>query len=902
MLTELWSEIRYRLRAVFRRSALERELDDELRFHLEREAEKYVAQGVPRDEALRRARLAFGGVESIKEDARDSRGVLLFEHLMQDARYALRGLRARPLFSGVVIATLALGVGVNTAMFGVLDRLLFRAPQHMIDPATANRVFVEWAGSDGKRRFDRSLSYPTYTDFTKWSRSMSEFAAFAYRRMAVGEGDDTRNLAIGIVSASYFDFFSAKPILGRFFTREEDTPPAGAAVAVLGNAFWQSRYAGRRDVLGTTLRIGKATYRVIGVAPKGFDGVSDQRSPIAFIPVTAHAATNDAKFYTDYGWTWLEILARRRPGVSVTEANADLTNAYIRSWNANRAVESGLDRVESAKPIAVAAPLQLARGPMAGPDTKVASWIGGVAFVVLLIACANVANLLLARALRRRREIAVRRAIGGTSRRLVQQILTETLMLAFLGSIAGLAAAQMVSGSLRRLLVATNDEWPVAADGRTVLFATALTLITALLAGLLPALHAGRGDLAGALKAGTRDPAYRQSRIRTTLLVFQTALSVVLLVGAGLFVRSLREVRSLPLGYDIDHILYVETAMRGVKLDSIEGLALAKRLLDDSRAQPGVAGATLTVSVPFYSSEGHGMWVEGLDSVTKLGRFQLQSGSPEYFATLGTRILRGRPYTAEDRAGTPRVAVVSEGMAKALWNGADPIGKCFRIAKPASPCITVVGVAENTKSRSITADGEFMYYLPIDQYIEHLGSPGMLSLYVRVESRPEDRVESLRASLQRDMPGPSYLTVMPFHLIVDPMTRSWTSGARMFLAFGALALLLAAVGLYAVIAFAVVQRTQELGVRIALGAQSGDVLRLVVGEGVRVTIGGLIVGGVIALLAGNGIGDLLFHVSPKDPVVYVVVSVTLLVVGILASALPAARATRVDPNDALRAE
>jgi putative ABC transport system permease protein len=498
--------------------------------------------------------------------------------------------------------------------------------------------------------------------------------------------------------------------------------------------------------------------------------------------------------------------------------------------------------------------------------------------------------------------MAVRRAIGGTSHRLVQQILTETLVLAMFGSAAGLAAAQIASGSLRRLLVATNDEWSVATDGRTIAFAAGITLITALFTGLLPALHAGRGDLAGSLKAGTREGAYRQSRMRTTLLLLQTALSVVLLVGAGLFVRSLREVRSLPMGYDLEHLTYVETAMRGVKLDSIQGQVLADRLLAETRATPGVANAALIASVPFWSNEGHGMYVDGIDSTSKLGRFQLQAGTPEYFATTGTRILRGRPFTSDDRAGTPRVAVVSEGMAKVLWRNDDPIGKCFRIAKRTSPCITVIGVAENTKARSITGDNEFMYYLPMAQYLEHIGQPVMLAFFARVNGRPENFVEPLRSALQRVMPPPSYLTVRPFHDIVDPTMQSWTSGARMFLAFGALALTLAAIGLYAVIAFAVAQRTQELGVRIALGARSRDVLRLVIGEGLRVTIIGIVIGAGIALIAGKGLGDLLYKVSPRDPVVFIAVALTLVVVGILATVIPAARATRVDPNVALRAD
>jgi len=902
VLSEFWSELRYRLRAVVRRDTVEQELDDELRYHVERETEKYVRAGVPPDEARRRARLAFGGVSRIKDDARDSRGVTILEQVTQDVRYALRGLRTRPVFTAVVIATLGLGVGVNAAMFGILDRTLFRPPRYLVDPATVNRVYVEWPESDGRRTVDRSVEYPRYADFARWNRSLSQVAAFGYRAIGVGEGQDTKSLQVGVVSASFFDFFDAKPLLGRFFGTSEDTPPAGAPVAVLAFGYWQSRYAGRRDMLGAPIKIGPGTYTIVGVAPPGFEGVSDYHSPVAFIPATAFGASMRPNYYKRYNWNYLELLVRRNPGVSVDAATADLTNTYRQSWNAERAINPSTPSPDVVHPTALAGPIQLARGPMAGPDTKVVVWIGGVAFVVLLIACANVANLLLARALRRGREMAVRRAIGGTPGRLVRQLLTETLVLAVLGTVAGLFGAQLTAGGLRKLLVDTNDSWPVVADARTVLFAVALTLIMAALAGILPALHASHGDPAGSLKAGTRAGAYRQSRTRTTLLVFQTALSVVLLVGAGLFVRSLQQVRAVPLGYDVEPLVYVGTEMRGVKLNAAEHGALVDRLLAESRAVPGIATATFVLSPPFLGSERHTLYVAGIDSVRKLGRFMMQAGSPEYFATTGTRILRGRNLSAGDRGGTPSVAVVSQSMGKVLWKGDDPIGKCFRIESDTLPCTTVVGVAEDIRTRDITVGGEFMYYLPIAQYVANFGRSEGLELFVRVRGRADDYVESLRARLQRVMPGASYVTAMPFHEAVDPAMRSWKSGAQMFVAFGAVALTLAAIGLYAVIAFAVAQRTQELGVRIALGAQAADVLRLVVGEGVRVTLSGVAIGAAIALVAGRRISTLLFNESPVDPFVYGMVAATMILVGILASAIPASRAARVDPNVALRTD
>jgi predicted permease len=902
MFIESWNDLRFRLRALFRRADVERELSDELRFHIEREAEKLERRGMSREAAVRAATIAFGGMDRFKEASRDARGVTWIEHVSRDVKYAVRGMRNRPAFTAVVVATLGLGVGVNAAMFGVVDRVLFRAPRYLIDPGSVNRVYYAFTNAQGQRTFERALEYKRYQDFARTSRSITQAAAFGYRSMAVGDGEATQARVVAIASATYFDFFSARPVLGRFYTAQEDSLPAGAGVTVIGYGFWQTEYAGARDVLGKSIRLGTRLYTIIGVAPSGFEGASDGRVPIAFMPLTTFAASVAPDFYRDYGWSWLDVIVRRKPGVSPTDASADLTNAYGKSWEGERNTTGDVPPADASRPEVKVGPLQLARGPMAGPEARVLALIGVVALIVLLIACANVANLLLARALRRRRELAVRRAIGGTRARLVQQLLTEMAVLAMCGTLAGLLGARLAAGTFQRMLVASADDWSVVSDGRTLVFAVALTIATAILAGILPALDAGRGDLAGSLKAGTREDGYRQSRSRSILLVTQTALSVVLLVGAGLFVRSLQAVRALRLGYDADRIAYVEGSMRGVKLPRGRQLALANDLLQTARAAPGVDDATLVVSVPFYSSEGRSLFVAGIDSVRKLGRFALQAGSTDYFATAGTRILRGRGFSADDRADAPRIAVVSEAMAKVLWRNQDALGKCFRISSDTMPCTTVVGIAENITSRELkSAEGDFTYYLPMAQYTASFDPP-MLAMFVRVRGRPSEVSGALRSRLQPLMPPPAVLRTLPLQEIIDPETRAWTSGATMFLAFGTLALALAGVGLYAVMAFAVAQRNREIGVRIALGAESRDVVRLVVGEGVRVTVVGVIVGVGLATAGAGRIAALLFNESPRDPTVYVTVAGALLAVGILASAIPAARAARVDPNVALRDE
>ncbi|MDQ3950618.1 MAG: ABC transporter permease, partial [Gemmatimonadota bacterium] len=455
MLGELWGDLRYRLRALVRRDAMERELDAELRFHIEREAEKYERLGVPPEEALRRARLAFGGIERVKEDSRDARGIVLLETLLQDVRYAIRGLRAKPGFTAGIVLTLGLGIGANAAMFGIVDRLLFRTPTYLRDADHVHRVYVTWTES-GTERTERNLQFAVYRDFVRWTRHFSSFAAFQTRSLAVGEGEDARERPVTLASASYFDFFEVRPALGRFFTTREDSVPVGSPVVVLGYAYWQSEFGGQSDVLGRQLRVGRTLCTIIGVAPEHFTGMADQGVPALYIPITTFAwALRERDYSSNYNWSWLELIARRRPGVSTAAANADLTAAYRRSWLAAAALSPGFD-VSTGRPRATVGPVQLARGPQAGRDAKVVTWVSGVALIVLLIACANVANLLLARAVKRRREIALRLALGVSRGRLIRQLLTESLVLAMLGGALGLLIAQWGGASLRALFLPPN--------------------------------------------------------------------------------------------------------------------------------------------------------------------------------------------------------------------------------------------------------------------------------------------------------------------------------------------------------------------------------------------------------------------------------------------------------------
>jgi len=897
MLSELWSDVRYRLRAVFRRGTVEHEMDDELRYHVDREADKYERLGLTRAEALRRARIAFGGVDRAKEESRDARGLVLLETTLQDLRYALRGLRAKPTFTVGIVLTLGLGIGANAAMFGIIDRLLFRSPPYLRDVEHVHRVYLTWV-SDKTDRTERQMQFPRYLDFARWTHDFSSIAAFATWRPAVGDGDAARERPVTAASASYFDLFDARPVLGRFFTTFDDSVPRGAPVAVLGYAFWQSEFGGRADILGNQIRIGRTLCTIIGVAPEQFTGVSDQGVPAIYVPITTFAWDLRARDYSRlYSWSWIELVVRRKTDVGVAAANADLTTAFRRSWT-TQAEEMGRPAaLDVYRPRATLAPVQLQRGPQAGPEGKVMAWVSGVALIVLLIACANVANLLLSRALARRREIALRLALGVSRGRLIRQLLTETMVLATLGGILGLVVAQWGSGVLGASFLPADFPSGVLTDRRTLVVALVASVMTALATGIAPSMYALRSEASQTLGAGAREAGARRSRTRTTLLVLQATLSVVLLVGAGLFVRSLQRVRAMRLGYDVKPLLIVSVNRRGATLTDTERLALEGRLVYEARTTPGVVSATPIASVPFWANEALPIYVSGVDSVSSRGQFYLQAGNTEYFKTMGTRILRGRAFDARDDAHSPLVVVVSEGMAHALWPGADPLGKCLRISSETAPCTTVIGMAEDMRLRSLTAEREHTYYLPMTQYAQPTGM-----LFVRVAGAAADRSDLVRRQLQRLMPGAGYVTAQPFESIVDPTMQSWRFGATMFVAFGALALALAGVGLYGVIAYGVAQRRQEIGVRIALGARSGHIVRLVVGSGLRLVVTGVVLGSVIALVAGHWMTTLLFQESPRDPAVYLAVASTLVVVALVATAAPAIGASRLDPNVALRAD
>src|SRR5687768_11572015 len=593
-------------------SGVERAVDDELRFHFDMTVKELVAGGMSEADARREAERRFGDVGLVRDRLAQidwqrvgqEKRAEWWSDFWQDLRYALRGVRRQPGFATIIVLALALGIGANATMFGIVDRLLFRPPAFLIAPERTHHVYFQRV-VDGEVFTGNSAQYQRLLDITAAATTAEVIGAFSTRRVAVGTGDDTRELALGAMSASMWQMFSARPVIGRFFTAEEDRHGSEARVVVLSYGYWQSKYAGSDSVVGRAMQIGPSMYTIIGVAPEGF-AATLMLTPSAFLPIAVSAVDGFGEMWkryrTTYNITWLEMFVRGKPGVPVEALTADLTRAYQRSYERQIEVQPRTTPMAIAQPRVVLYPVFEERGPSPSADTRVATWLFGVAVIVLLIACANVGNLLLGRALRRHREIAVRLALGVSRARLARQLLTESLLLAVIGATAGLFVAQW-GGQLLRSTLMPQVEWQSAiADLRILLFASATALIAGVLAGIAPILQSRRTDVASALKAGVREGYAHRSLLRMSLLVVQAALSVILLVGAGLFVRSLQGVSAVDPGYDVDRIVWIEPHLRGTTLDSARLKALQLELVDRVRQQPGVEDASLALTVPFSAT------------------------------------------------------------------------------------------------------------------------------------------------------------------------------------------------------------------------------------------------------------------------------------------------------------
>ncbi|MGE0353693.1 MAG: ABC transporter permease [Gemmatimonadales bacterium] len=809
------------------------------------------------------------------------RAAMAFDTIIQDARYAWRSLRKSPVLSLAAILTLGLGIGANAAMFGVVDAIFFRPPPHVVEP---DRV-VRLQSTPGTLR-----NYPRITDLRENARSFSAVAAyFGPRAMSLGQGEAARQVQVELVTAGFFPLLGVQPARGRFFTEQEDLPGGAANVAVVSDEFWKRQLAGTPEILGRTLRVGRSIYVVIGVAPPGFAGVDLQR-PDIWLPMSAAAAeiVFDGAL-TCENCSWLQPIARLAPGVTPGQAGSEATVRFRRH---------PVQRNDSLTTVAVAGLNQtLGRDAQRGAD--LAGWLAAACAIVLLIACVNVANLLLALATQRRREMALRSALGSTRGRLVRQLYVESALLAFLGGVAALLAT-LWAGPVLRAALLPQATTTGGVDARVLMFTSLAAALTTFMAGLVPAFYARIPDLTSALKARTREDTIQGSLVRTGLLVGQVALTLVLLTGAGLFIRSLRQVQSLRLGFDPEQVIVASVNLAPIRPSPEAINADYQRIRERVAAIPGVESASLSIGVPFRISFGQGVFAPGLDSLPDMDGPYTYAVTPDYFRTLGTRVLQGRAFAETDAAGGAPVAVVSRSLARVIWADQNPVGKCLRVGEPDGACREIVGVVEDGRQDRLTVPAS-QVFLPLAQADQVFGSP-VTSLTIRTQGRAEQRLGEIRRTIQATAPDLPYPAIEPMPELYADQMRPWRTGASLFSLFAELALLLAAVGLYGVLSYVMSQRTQEMGVRLALGAKGADLMKLIVGRGLRVAIIGALIGAVGALVAGRALASLLYGVSPYDPVTLAGGAGALLVVAFLASYLPARRAARVDPMVALREE
>jgi predicted permease len=881
-------------------------MDDEIQFHLDMRVGQLTARGWSPDAARTEAARMFGPLPELRRDlhaaARRREEILTMSErldaLRHDLEYARRQIRRSPGLAAAVIATFALGIGANATMFGIIDRLLLRPPAHVVGPEQLYRVELSFRW-DGEEHFNSSFSYPGYVDVRDGVPAFAGVAMHTYPNpVSLGLGGDARKVDGVMVSGTYFGTLGVRATLGRLIGPGDDVLPNGSRVAVIGYGLWQREFGGERDVVGREIELAGRKFAIVGVAPQGFVGTGSKGVDV-WIPVSAgeglrFAGENWAK---ERRSSWMTVVARLKPGLTEDVAASQITAAYRAGTEADGAKvdTTARGRLTSVLP---------SKQRTLSRERKVAILLGGVSVLVLLIACANVANLLLVRAFTRRREVAVRLALGIPRGRLVRQLVTEAVVLAVLGGLAALAVVQWGSALVQKVLLA-DFAWPDAAiDGRVLAFTAAATVAVGLLTGLVPALQGSAPDLARTLKEGGRGTGVARSRTRTFLLVIQAAVSVILLVGTGLFVRSLRNVHGVELGVDVNRLVIASIDLRSVGIDSVRANEYFRLVREAAARLPGVAAATVAEAPPFSDwSMGIGIKVPGSDSVVDFDNGPLKHVvQPEYFAAVGTRIVRGRAFEDSDtRPGAPPVTIINERVARALWPREQAIGRCIQTGEKDSPCFEVVGIAQDTHRGSVVEDNDLaQVYLPLGRV-----PPNTRARFLLVRPTGEDPdvlIEPVRRVMQTVMSGLPYANVRPMRSALDTELRAWELGATMFAAFGLIALVLSSLGLYSVVAYSVAQRMHEMGVRVALGARANDIRGLVLRQGLRVAALGLAGGVVLALGAGRFVEPLLFQTSTRDPLVYGAVLVVLLAVATVASLVPARRATRADPLTALRAE
>ncbi len=867
------------IRNLTRRSRVERELDEELRQTVEILAAEKVRGGDAPDAARRAALVELGGIESVKEQVRDVRAGALLDTLGQDVRYAVRLLRRYPLFALTAALSLAVGIGANTAVFTIGNGLLRFSPTAVSE---SDRIVDIGRSLDGIPFGFNPGSYPDYLDIRRRTTTLDHVYAHTLfpRDMTLVSAAGTDAIVAEVVTTNYFTTLGTRPAAGRLFRADESDRPGESPIVVLSHRFWTRTFKGDPAIIGQTVRLNRQPVTVVGVAAEGFQGTTVVAADL-WAPLSMYATTEqlDAR-----GAGWLVMGARLKPGMTVAQAAADLDRI-------DRTLREEYPRKQGPRPFRV-----LLASPMAGnmPVAAAALLILSVfASSVLVIACANVAGLLLARASGRRREMALRLAIGAGRSRIVRQLLTETLMLFMLGAASGIALARVMTSMLVGFLPALPIpvQISLALDWRVIVFACGLSLVAAVLSGLAPALHASRADVSTVLKSESWGASGR-SRMRNTFVVAQVSLSLLLIIVGGLFTRALQRSNSTDAGFD----------SRGVEVASIDG-SVADDVLDRVRRLPGVEAASMVRFLPL-SSEGFGFGLSLPGAAQSPGGSREVVGgsgnivAPGYFSAMRIPLVAGRDFTEQDAKGAPDVAIVGEAAARRFWPGQDAIGQRLVLdgADRTGAVVQVIGIARDIRYRNVDFGSEPFVYLPFRQF-------GMQQMTLVVRSGPGASVArplgQVAAELSPDMARPSiqHLNDAMAVALAPQRVVAFVAGG-----LGLVGVLLAAIGIYGVTALTVSRRTREIAVRSALGAQRAAIVRLVLRHTLWLTALGTMLGLLLGAIAGQVLSMLLVGVSPLDPIALIGAVAVCVAVAIVACYVPVHRAMCIAASDALRSE
>jgi predicted permease len=880
----------HRLLGVFRKNRRDAEMSEEIQQHLDALTERNIAAGMSPKEARNAALREFGGVEQIKERAREQRVWLWANDFLQDLRFGARMLRRNPGFAILATLCLTLGIGTNAAVFSWIEGILIR-PYPLV--AHQDRMFALGGTTRGVTE-GHGISYPDFVDLEKNSTLFESFIVDRIVGTTLSVGDRAERASGGIVSANYFDALGVRPILGRGFRREEGTGRNAHPVTVISYLTWQDRYKGDPEIIGKTQYLNGVQHTIIGVAPEKFHGTFIGYSFNFWVP-TSMQETFDSTGYKleDRGARWIESYAFLKPGVTRQQAQAEL-NAIAQR------LENDFAETNRGQGFQLY-PLWKTPFNAVGNLSPTLAITTGVAFFVLLIACANVSNLLLARSLVRRHEMTMRLALGAGRRRLIKQLFTEGLLLSLIAAAGGIVVAYWCRNALVLISPSRTPgitiDYPGQLDWRVLALSAAVCIGSTTLFALIPAIQASHVDLSGALKtegSGVVGGSGR-SRLRSALVFVQVALSFVLIAGTGLLFRSLVQMQNADPGFSTRNVVVSAADLFSAGYKPDQAKIFYEQLLERIRALPGVQSATLARVRPFsysvYSSaplEIEGYQPPRNEQVTA-DYNQVGEG---YFSAIGIPIVKGREFTRNDDENAPPMAIVNETMAAKYWPGKSAIGQRLKVK---DKWMEVVGVAKNANYRTKLENLMPFFYVPVRQNFVVQNN-----LIIRTEQSAAAIMNALAREIHALDPNLAPLDAITLQEQVDVMSYTQRLAVALLAIFGGMALFLAAIGLYAVMSYAVSQSTRELGLRMALGASVSDLLRLVMSRGLLLTGGGIVLGIVAALTLTRLMGNLLFKVSPRDPLAFGLALSVMTVVAMLACFLPAWRATRIDPVRALR--